>query len=302
MISNSKRYIIKKCFLVFTVIMVLVLQSQYCFAKADKEDIYRRIYQYCESELGYFQDDLTENYVYIYKDGSCDFNFYIKNPAPMTNGFICGELNKDGTLYSIEGPKPQAPFTWFNAEIRRCLLNYRDIYQFKKEWESKLDTIPEDALDEFIRKQEVNPILEFLQHDIVLPDEKCIPYDEAKKRSLLYIESMNGWTKEMSENIDIMAEVVHIPSGMDHPVYQFIYAPAGDVLHEKTIQYKQVYTKAIDRQVEKLWDAETRVFGEHVPKVISVRVDAYTGEKVGDIYVEVPPVSRYAYIAIILWK
>ena len=43
-------------------------------------------------------------------------------------------------------------------------------------------------------------------------------------------------------------------------------------------------------------------FGRNIPCALSVRIDALTGEQVGDIYLDTPPVEDYGFTAIILWK
>ena len=106
----------------------------------------------------------------------------------------------------------------------------------------------------------------------------------------------------MTKHIDLIAEAVHIPSGMDHPVYQFIYTTASTVAFQKNVLFNEEYTDDFNRQVNRMMDEEDVVFGDNLPSVISVRIDAYSGEQVGEIYLETPPVSGYDYIAMILWE
>ena len=150
--------------------------------------------------------------------------------------------------------------------------------------------------------QSFNPILDFLRLNIVLPDEKCISYEDAKQKSIEIIEAMDGWTKEKTDHIGIVVEMIYISSGMDHPVWQFIYTAASDVFHEKIVLFGREYTDALVREFDRLLDEEDVVFGKDIPYIISIRIDAYTGEQVGETYIETPPVSGIGYTGIVLWK
>lgn len=293
-----------------TKIVCLLLLCILCFqplfngANAETINIQEIIYQYCESELGYTRDDLTPYNLVHNQDGSWSFSFYVKNAEPLTNGLVIGLLDEDGKLNRIEGPSPVSTFEWLNWEVGKCLLNYKDIYQLKQQWEPKLNSIPDKELDLFNRMQDLNPILDFLHHDIILPDDQCISYEDAVQKSISIIEGMNGWKSEMTDHIGIIAEVVHIPSGMDHPVYQFIYTLRSIATLARNNLYEEEYTDELDRKIERMEKEEDAVFGgnENFPYVISIRIDAYSGEQVGDVYIETPPCSNYGYTAIILWK
>ena len=290
-------------FLSFTICVCCIGAFSSCvFAETD--DIREILYQYCESELGYTWDNLTPYNLVQNEDGSWDFSFYVKDAEPGTNGLVIGALDSEGKLVEIQGPAPVSTVEWLNDQIRKCMFSYQDLYELKKQWEPKLDSLSEQDLADFESIQSFNPILDFLKLDIVLPDEKCIPYEAAKQKSIEIIEAMNGWKPEMTDYIDIMAELVYIPSGMDHPVYQFIYGTAGDVLHAKTVLYNKEYTDELSQQIRDIWEEEKTVFGgnENRPCVISIRIDAYTGEQVGETYLETPPVSDIGYTGIVLWK
>ena len=266
--------------------------------------IWEMVYPYCESELGYTRDDLTPYNLVHNQDGGWSFSFYVKNAAPLTNGLVIGSIDEGGKLSQIEGPSPVSTFEWLNWEVGKCLLNYKDIYQLKQQWEPKLDSIPDKELDLFIRMRDLNPILDFLRHDIILPDDQCISYEDAVQKSISNIEKINGWKPEMTDHIGIIAEVVHIPSGMDHPVYQFIYTLRSIAVFARNNLYEEEYTDELDRKITRMEAEEDAVFGgsKNCPYVISIQIDAYSGEQVGEIYIETPPCSNYGYTAIILWK
>ena len=274
----------------------------FCASRAEKLNIPEILYQYCESELGYTRENLTPYNIVQNEDGSWDFSFYVKNAEPGTNELVIGALDADGNLVEIKGPAPVSAAEWLNKEIRKCMLNYQEIYQLKQQWEPKLDSIPEKDMEIFDKIKAFNPILDFLRLDIVLPDEKCIPYEEAKQKTINVIEAMDGWKPEMTEHIDVVTEVVYIPAGMDHPVYQFIYTMRSDVELLKNNVYDREYTDEFNKKLDQMWAEEERAFNGQYPAKISIRIDAYTGEQVGETYIETPPVSGIGYTGIVLWK
>ena len=184
------------------------------------------------------------------------------------------------------------------------MFSYQDIYELKQQWEPKLDSIPEKDMEFFDSIQSFNPILDFLRLDIVLPDEQCIPYEEAKQKSIDVIEAMDGWKPEMTEHIDVMVELIYIPDGMDHPVWQFIYALASDVFYSKAVLSEEEYTNEMSAKNKQMMEEEKAVFGgsQNLPIHISIRIDAYTGEQVGETFLETPPVCGIGYTGIVLWK
>ncbi len=294
----KKNYRMFFCFIV----LMLCLQTLFCASFAETNDVWEKFYPYCESELGYTRDDLTPNQYQQYDDGGWAFSFYVKDAEPMTNGLVIGELDADGKLIEITGPKPVSTAEWLNQQVRKCMFDYRELYLLKQQWEPKLDSIPEKDMAILNSIQSFNPILDFLRLNIVLPDEKCISYEDAKQKSIEIIEAMDGWTKEKTDHIGIVVEMIYIPSWMDHPVWQFIYTAASDVFHEKIVLFGREYTDALVREFDRLLDEEDVVFGKDIPYKISIRIDAYTGEQVGETYIETPPVSGIGYTGIVLWK
>jgi hypothetical protein len=285
-------------------ILVCALCFVPLFTKAHGEEavIWEMAYPYCESELGYTRDELTPNQYVHYEDGSWDFSLHVKDAEPMTNGLVIGSLDSSGKLIEIKGPVPASVAMWLNRQVRKCMFDYREIYQLKQEWEPKMDSISEQDMAIFNSAQSFNPILDFLRLNMVLPDEKCITYEEAKQKTVDIIEAMDGWTPEMTEHIGIMVELIYIPDGMDHPVWQFIYTLASSAFHQKATLYEIEYTNEMEKQFDRMYDEEDIVFGENLPCIISIRIDAYSGEQVGETYIETPPVSGIGYTGIVLWK
>ena len=271
----------------------------FCRSLADNAEIWEKAYKYCESELGYSRDDLEQDDLTRFDDGTWGFYFVVKDAPEMTDGRVSGILDTDGSLVSINGLSNLPAWEWLNGQIGKCLFSYQEIYALKKEWESKLDSFSESDMEYINSMQDFNPILDFLRLDIVLPDEKCIPYEEARQKAVGIIEAMDGWTPEKTEHIDIKAEVVYIPSGMDHPVYQFIYSTASHVHH-----FKSAYGLEPYMETQQMMDEEDKVFGgnKNLPFHLSIRIDAYTGEQVGETFLDTPPVCGLTEAGIILWK
>ena len=294
--NSAKRSII--LVLVFT----LCLFPLFGVVQAEEAYIWEMAYPYCESELGYTRDDLTPNQYMHNEDGSWDFSFYVKDAEPMTNGLVIGSLDPAGKLLEIKGPAPVSTAEWLNWQVRKCMFDYRELYLLKKQWESKLDSIPEQDMAILNSIQSFNPILDFLRLDIVLPDDQCISYEEAKQKTINIIEAMDEWTPEMTEHISIIVELIYIPDGMDHPIWQFIYTMASDAFQQRASFYGIEFTDEMADQFDRMFDEEDTVFEGKPPYKISIRIDAYSGEQVGETYIETPPVSGIGYTGIVLWK
>ncbi|QTE71680.1 hypothetical protein JRC49_02285 [Clostridiales bacterium FE2011] len=300
MYLSKKFFRMVLCVLLYCLTLLIPIFSH--AADNNGTGIREKIYRCIQTELGYTKEDLILNNLINNDDGSWEFSFIVKNPEEMTNGLVTGKMNADGKLKSIEAPTTVSMFEWLNQEIRKSMFNYKDVYKLKQLWVSKLDCIPEEEQKQFDRLHEYNPILDFLRHDIVLPDENCITYEKAVQQSINYIEKIDGWTTEMTKHIGIICEVVHIPSDMDHPVYQFIYTVASNAEFQKAGWLHEGYTETDSKRIRDMRSEEKKVFGRNIPCALSVRIDALTGEQVGDIYLDTPPVEDYGFTAIILWK
>ena len=285
------------CLLLLYLAAFLPVCSQ---ADPDRTEVREKICQYCEAEFGYTKDEIAFNNLVKNKNDSWDFSLCVKKPEEMTNGLIVGLLNKDGTLASITGPAPVSIFQWLNQELSRCLFHYQDLFQLKQRWAPRLDSIPEEDMEVFNRVRKVNPILDVLQLNIVLPDEKCISYEEALKKCVENIEQIDGWTPEMTSHIGIIAELVYIPDGMDHPVYRFVYSFASDADYNRIVVMNEEYTRAMEKEHKRMEEEEEAIFGDVYPMYISVRIDACTGELAELIYKEMR--APLTDIGVIAWK
>ena len=297
MIKTAK--VVKMVFCI-SLLYLMVFLPVCSHAALERAEVREIIYKYCEAEFGYTKDEMAFNNLTKNNNGSWDFSLCVKEPEEMTNGLIMGLLNKDGTLASITGPAPVSTFQWLNQELSRCLFHYQDLYQLKQRWAPRLDSIPEEDMEVFNRVRKTNPILDVLQLDIVLPDDKCITYDEALKKCTEHIEHIDGWTPEMTNHIGIMAEMVYIPDGMDHPVYRFVYSLASDAYFYRTVAMNEEYTRAMEDENKRMQKEEEAIFGDVYPMYISVRIDAYTGELADPIFKETW--SPLTYVGVVAWK
>jgi len=295
--TRNKLIIRVMVFICLTVLPITV------FAGSNQNEIQEAFYGYCETELGYTRDEVMPYNIAQSDDGTWIISLLVKNPDPATNGLILGHLDKDGDIISIQGPTAASLKQQFGDAFAAASWHYQDMYRFKQEWESRLNSMTEEEIKEFVDMEYESYIIDFLHHTVVLPDETCISYEEARQKSIEAIEAMDGWTKEMSDYIDITMEIVHIPVGRSQPVYQFIYTYISDVYYAKAIESGEPYTDKISREYHRLSDEEDKVFGSNLPRMISVRIDAKTGELIGNVYVEVtasPTITPY--MSAVLWE
>ncbi|MEG1571351.1 MAG: hypothetical protein RR431_09145 [Clostridia bacterium] len=223
---------------------------------------------------------------------------YVKPPDESTDGMVVGEMRADGELQSIEGPKALSLYQQLDKGVKKAQRSYLSLYELKQVWEPKVQSLAISDQEAFDQHQKRNPLIDFILHDIGLPDASCISYIDAKEKAQQAIQALPGWKPEMLEHIDIELEVFHIPNGSHRPVYQFVYSLASSVAHMKALLSSEPY--ALD--MEGMLSEEERVFGDALPYVISIRVDAHTGEQVGEIYIETPPVTHGTAIRFVLWE
>lgn len=285
------------------VIICLAVLPITVFAGTNQKEIQEAFYVYCEKELGYCKDEVMPYNIAQSEDGTWIISLLVKNPDPETNGLILGQLDKDGGLISIQGPTAVSLKQQFGDAFAKASWHYQDMYRFKREWEARLDSMTDEEIKEFVDMGRESYIIDFLHHTVVLPDETCIPYEEARGKAIEAIEALEGWTKQMTDYIDVTMEIVHIPVGRSQPVYQFVYTYISDVYYAKAIESGAPYTDQISREYHRLSDAEDKVFGNNLPRMISVRIDAKTGELVGDVYVELTTSpTETPYMKVTLWE
>lgn len=230
--------------------------------------------QYCKDELAYTGDSLCLNQYDSNQDGWF-FSFLVKEADPTTNGLIIVHMDGKGNLTDITGPQPISLYQQFQNAWRAAMKDYRAVYQFQQEWKPRLANLsPEDKAD-FNRMPDQFPYLAFMEHDVLLPTDQDISYEEALAKSKEAILASPGWTAEKLELMRVKAAIYHIPTNADRPVYQFVYRPASFV--EPSDEYDD-------------WEKrENEVFGEDpYPINVNVRLDAQTGELVGKVCVQTP--------------
>ncbi|MBR5960924.1 MAG: hypothetical protein IKZ98_07980 [Clostridia bacterium] len=255
-------------------------------AAPNQNEIIDKMLDYCEIELNIKKENLILNNIAQSDDGSWAISFFVKNADPTTNGLVIGEVKRDGSLLSIEGPSNISLKDQLSNALRVAQFSYQDMYQFAQEWRMKLDSLKDSDVEELRQGKKKKTVVDLIYHSIVLPDEKCISYEDAVNKSIEAIKEVPGWNNEMTELIDIGLEIVHIPDGGERPVYQFIYNRASHVYHIKSSIAQETYTNAKVKEYENLSKAEKKVFNNNMLRKISVCIDAYTGELVGDIYME----------------
>ncbi len=244
--------------------------------------------QYCKDELDYTRDSLCLNQYDSNKDGWF-FSFLVKDADPTTNGLIIVQMDGKGNLTDITGPQPISLYQQFQNAWRAAMQDYRAVYQFQQEWRPRMTSLsPEDKAD-FNRMPDQFPYLAFMEHDVLLPTDQDISYEEALAKSKEAILASPGWTAEKMALMRVKAAIYHIPKNADRPVYQFVYRPAR-------------FVEPLDEFDD--WEKrENEVFGSGLfPINVNVRIDAQTGELVGEVYVETPGNPIGEPMVFFLWE
>ncbi len=275
----------------FVLLMALVLLCScplaqahfipHAYAELSKTKAQELAFQYCEDKLGYSKDNIKVRQYAGDKDGWA-FSFTIKDADPTSNGLIVVHMDGNGNLTEIIGPQPLSLYQQVCNDWNRKKRDYKTAYQFQQMWKSTLATLTDEEQAKFDRHARVTPILAFVNHDAGLPTEHDISYEEAVQKSKEAILALPGWTQEMIALIKIKAELYHVPVQYDRPVYQFVYSSINHVEYEEAVINDTVDSFDYDAKRNQV----TQVFGEAYPRNLNIRIDAQTGEVVGDIYVQ----------------
>lgn len=254
------------------------------YAAVNEAEAKMAAYQYCEEQFGY-----PKNQQEIYdftsrKGGGWAFGIKAKEIDGTTTAIIRGEMDKSGKLLNLQARENISLFEQLLEDLRRGERSYENMYEFKQKWELRFGQLSEEQLSE-IDSHRNFPFRAFVIHDIRLPSTTDIPYEQAKEKAKQAILALPGWTQEMVDLIRIKLEVYHVPIHSDRPVYQFIFDEASDVIRVEAFFTGDTYTY----NGEKLEKEERRVFGNVRLSSVSVRIDAQTGEHIGDIVVRLAP-------------
>lgn len=283
---NLKQF--KKTRFLFTLMIciatILIISMSLSYAAIDENKAEDLIYQYCEEQLGYSKEEL-ELYNFIPQKGSgWSFSLKVKEADATTKGVITGELTGNGQLVKLEHQGNISVFEQILEDLRRSERSYEAMYQFKQKWAYRLSQLSDIELTE-LDKNKAFPFKAFVNHDIRLPSAQDISYEQAKMKAEKAILELPGWTQEMLDHIRVKLEVYHIPVQGDRPVYQFVYDEASEVGYIEAMFSGNNYSF----NYEKLSKAERKVFGDVRLNAVSVRIDAQTGELVGEIHVQLVP-------------
>ncbi len=275
----------------FVLLMALVLlcscplaQARFiphAYAELSKTKAQELAFQYCEDELGYPEDTIRV-YHYNSNNEGWRFSFKVKEADPTTNGLLIIDMDSKGNLTYAEGPQTLSLRSQFMRDWDRLDIGYQAVYQFQQDWKPRIANITEDEREEFVKLSHNRPFLEFMNLNIGLPTEQDIPYEEAVEKSREAILALPGWTQEMLDLMGIKEEVYITPPNYDRPVYQFIYALSSDIAYSQWIRNDPSGSFNNDA----LRKRNHQVFGDQLPMNINVRIDAQTGDVVGDICVQ----------------
>ncbi len=298
--KNSQRHylyaMLLPTMLIVTALMLFVF-IPHAYAELSKTKAQELAFQYCEDELGYPEDTIRV-YHYNSNNEGWRFSFKVKEPDPTTNGLLIIDMDTKGNLTNAEPPMALSLFEQYMKAWRTAMRDYRTVYQFQQEWKPRMaNLMPEDQAY-FDRQPYGRSYMALMEHDISLPTEQDISHEEAVKKAEEAIMALPGWTEEMVSLLGIHAEIFHTPSGIDHPVYQFVFRLASSIglsIHaDSEVDYEYDF--------EALRKHDHEVFGDMFPCNVNVRIDARTGELVGGICVELPGNPIGDPVVFFLWE
>ena len=263
-----------------------------------EEAIKAIVFEACETQLGLTEDGLKLYNLVNTDDGGWAFSLTVIDADPTTNGLVIGAIDSHGQLVSLTGPQTISLYEQVSDAWARVARDYRAVYQFKQVWQPLLTQLDPQQQAEFDSHSNTFPIVDLVNHDIRLPSEQAITYDEAVQKSREAILSMPGWTEEMVDLLRISTEAYHVPVSNDRDVYQFVYGLGSSVGHLEMLLSGESYHFDYNKYADK----EDAIFGNALPTAVSVRIDALTGDVVGEVYVQIVPDFAGDPMVFLLWE
>lgn len=282
--------------LILVIVTSLLIVTPIVHAGISELEAREAAMQSCEDQLGYAKEDQEIYDFSPRQEGGWAFGIKALESDGTMKEIIRGKLDKDGKLITLTERGGIMVSEQLQEDLARSERSYMDMYAFKQKWERRFSQLDDEQLAELNKPYNLARKA-LVQHDVRLPSPSDISYEEAKEKAEEAILALPGWTQEMLDHIRIKLEVYHIPVKSTRPVYQFVYSLASTVGHIEAI----VAGKEFGSEYDKLKKEEDRLFGKALPFGVSVRIDAQTGELIGDIFIDTPP-TKYTDLDFILWE
>ena len=211
----------------------------------------------------------------------------------MRSGFS-GDVDPEGHFLHVSEPRREHPAENLNREYKLTPHTHDALYRLREKWLPLLQSLSEEdnAYLADPNNTYLVPVRDLMLQELVLPDETFLSREEAESAAIRAIEAVDGWKKELTAHIGLDLDVTHIPAGSGRPVWDLVYDLAGDAeFHRLFRSGAAVSDREFDR-LDRQSDQDRDAFGGSAPLYIFVRIDARTGELIGDVHFEMAPSDR----------
>lgn len=214
-------------------------------------------------------------------------------PEDMRSGFS-GDVDPEGHFLHVSEPRWEHPAENLNREYKLTPHTHDALYRLREKWLPLLQSLSEEdnAYLADPNNTYLVPVRDLMLQELVLPDETFLSREEAESAAIRAIEAVDGWKKELTAHIGLDLDVTHIPAGSGRPVWDLVNDLAGDAeFHRLCRSGAAVSDREFDR-LDRQSDQDREAFGGSAPLYIFVRIDARTGELIGDVHFEMAPSDR----------
>lgn len=263
------------------------------------------VYSFIEQEFNYIKEELRPYSSVETETGGYAMSFKLVKEDPATDGLVVVEISKTGELVFIRGPKQLSLYEQAFYDSKKMTITVENVYNYKEKWAEKVACLSEEEKQEFERNKRSNPIYDFVMHDIRLPKETDISYEQAVACAEEAILNLPDWNKDKLDLMRICSSVYHVPVDSERAVYEFVYLSAENAAMSIKV-WQEVDTgfneKAFEKEAKKVFGINPVNNTPHMPNDVVVRIDAQTGEVVGKPYIEYPPVFSGTFMVFVLWE
>lgn len=257
--------------------LCLLLSFSQAQAAMKENEAREKAYAVLKERHELFPDDLDYNQSHYDKHtGDWTFSFTRKVHPETDDGLAVVVLKRNGTLKEMRGPNEISLGQLINYAYH--LLEYEEVtmesfYLFRQEWISRLD-----ELMPWKEKFYTADYIYALEQEILLPKPDMLEWEAALELAKQSVLSMPGWTQEKLDMLPCDISICYQSKEVGKPTYIFflrqVNSGAKTYADVKWETYEEMYIQPL-----------SHLFGENqAPQYVSVRLDAYTGELLGEPY------------------
>ena len=292
-----------KVLLCIALILTLLLGT--ATAASDKE-MMEAAYQAIYAELGIAKDEMVFH-ISGKGDAANTWNFFFieKESKLDTDGLIEVVLDGEGAVLKVIPPRMLHLIEQVQKSHARDFYGIESLYQLKQLWLPYSEDI-RAALEEEIefRKiaySEAGMVYQgYLSHadavayavlqDLRLPGDEVVSKEAAPEAAINAIAAQPGWSKEHISMLPLYIEAYYYSDELSKLTYVFVFSRQSSAFGEYAGKSYEYFEKHYENPLFAMFGGSSA----STPLYVGIRIDAATGEAIGEPDVMFPPIERHA--------